>query len=483
MKSKNKKYNTFNKNNSKKKFENKKENKHLASPGHLLENYYGPQFYIDRKNKIADLGPKIRTNNKKLKNEIQNQRILSLNKEIELNNILDDEEDIKMKKQDLICAADKGNSESLLKSIYKQLNPSYVEENKKYNRSANLPSTFNNIRKKKLKVNKKINKSKLKLSYYDENNSFILQFFNSPKNRTPVKGSINSYDEDNEFFKFSPKMRNYSNFNDLIKDNDEYKSYTDNLDNVFNSDLNPFFSNEIQNSPQFQTIKTNREEIQNNILKRSLINEGIGTPLKNPPKTLVRPKTSSIKSKETIYNLEFNLNTKRSTNSSNSDKVKFNTINSINNFPIKLSSKIGNATYDRMNKILHNKINKKRTNSYKNIKNPLLLIKTMKNKRELNKKFITINAFLDYQKQKEINKKDFQIKHTNWYSFLIHNQLSGKYYSSSNNSHVKNRRDAKNKLFRENLANLLEEGNKYYERGIKRLNSLDTINTINSYFI
>ena len=471
---KRKKYNAFNKDFSKKKIEEKKEDKILASPGHLLENYYGTQLYKNRKNNIADLGPKLKSKNKKLKKEIENQRILSLSKERKLNDILDDKDEIEMKKEDLICAADKGNSESLLRSIYKQLNPSYMEENKKYNKSIKFSSILSNVKNKKLKINKKINKSKLKLSYYDENNSFISQFFSRTKNKTSIKESINSYEEEYRTIKFSPKMKSCSNFNDLIKENDENKSNIDNLDNCLNSNKN-------KKDVCFQTIKTCKKEIQNdNIITKSLVNEGIGTPLNNTPKLkLSRPKTSSINSKETIHNLKLNLNTKRSSNSANSDKITL-----MKNFPIKLSSKVGNPSYDKINKILHNRMDKKKSNSYKNIlKNHLLLIKPLNSKKKLNKKFFTINAFLDYQKQKDINKKAFQIKHTNWYSFLIHNQLSGKYYSSSYNSNVKNRREAKNKLIKANLENLIEEGNKFYERELKKLDSLDTINTINSYFI
>ena len=447
-------------------------------------------------NKMPILKAKVKTNPNRLKRAIKKQRMKSSNKENKLLNIKMTDP-LSLKKQDLIISAERGNPVPLMKSIYKQEYPDAVEIKENVKKYFNTMKPFGNddgttdytkndrwrlsrelIRMKKgqndeddIEENKdentneyhygKTKKRKLILSYYNTNDP-KLQIFKNLDEKKIKNISYEFKDDDNidSKYKFNIEIRN--------EDKEEEK----------NLSLN---------------IKKERKKDNNN-LKR-----------KQRPKTgFKRAKDINILNKEKI---KISLLSKRphSSNIRRTNKLSENKIFDIedynelykdylpsNRFPVKTSSKVNNTSYNKINNMIKERQKRKIMNDYfitqtdyptHNLafevfgEKESLNISKMKNKRKhkirpktangirpktkmtinnnnQNKEdkeeqkcsFIVYNNFINITPNLNLSGKN-NIKSKGYFGPMnCFNKLAGKYYSSSNNVHVKNKRIKKKQI-------------------------------------
>ena len=423
-------------------------------------------------NKMPILKPKIKTNPKRLKSEIKKQKYEADMKEQILYDLIK-KDDLNLRKQDLIISAERGNPVPLMKYIFKQNYPEAQEIKEHIKKYFNTMKPYGNDdgkvdytqndrwklsnqlikyrqmeykigkEKKKKELEKKKIKRKLILNYYD-NNDPDLNIFNR----------LNIDNEDN--------IDNFHNNNNNNKQNYSFES-----------------KNHFANSYDYELeIKSKAKTIENDKMKR--------------------PKTGYKRAKElNILNKEQNL-VKNRPHSSNMKRNKLDDryffdikdYNELyrdylpsNRFPLKTSSKINNSSYNKINELikerfynkklnpnyfmtepelkLNMKIENKKYNSYNNSKSLYLnayygnknnskLDKSTKTRPcsgiGLRKKQYTVvdfNKYIDTNLDFKMNKVTENVYFTPMNCF---NKLAGKYYSSSNNVHIKNKRNKRNKI-------------------------------------
>ena len=473
-----------------------------------LQNYY--EEIIKKRQFSPALGPRMKLNNNKLKQEIKSQRILTFRKEKKLNLISNENENDEdnIKNEDLIIAAKRKNADILMKTFYEKELELINEERKK---SKNIDR--NKFRKEMIKIrknnnhnnNKKDNEKKrgLILSFYNENNPYIKIFENAAKN----------LNEKNEK-KIKNKNKIEITEDDIIKPTLKKNFFLSK--NIFNEERNKFNnkndydyneSNNINENSRksIQLIKNFFNNIENSKNDKiySLKHSKSSTKLKFKNKKKYGFYNSIKKLKENILEKENIIN-------------DFDTISYIQSLPKRSSSKVGNPVYDKINKILKYKFNKKRTKlKNKNNKNkPIKLSsKTVNNNFEFfeeenkddkdnNKrlsKFLLENLekngnnnilsngytknvnyyfFGDDYKYENIKNKikiydDENIlknisKQFYLYPLKIHNKIGNNFYSCSNNYIVSNKRRNKNRIlsnysnnisFNEFISEILSEEN------------------------
>ena len=449
--------------------------------------------------KMKILKVKIKSFPSKLRNEIKTQRNIALQKEIKLKK-LSNIEQFNFGKDNLIIAGERKNPIPLLKSIFRQKypykdimkenikmyyktmkpvgtadNPVDYTKNERWRLSeliAEMREGKNNVKNNKNRSNYNIfndyhfKRKNLILKTYNKNDPYIKMFENMIRknnmNINSFKGEENN-DLVNKIF-YNPILQNLD---------DNYSiSYNTNLiedRNEINKKLNIKSDYEIE------------KNIITNVKNKNIVNirpktcyKSVGSYIN---KTLItRPLTSLFKRYNILYP-NFNNHEKRnSLKEDYLDPYSNLEYTANNSFPLKTLSSIGNASYDKINqrlqerqfgspkskndyfitstgqiknnlkikkfkeeKIILEKYNKDKNNIlFKNDKN---LSESFKKKRT-NKK-IKINYYnFDNIKDNFIKKK----KSENLYSLKYFKNMAGKYYSSSNNVNVKNKRNNKKKL-------------------------------------
>ena len=449
--------------------------------------------------KMKILKAKIKSFPSKLRNEIKTQRNIALQKEIKLKK-LSNIEQFNFGKDNLIIAGERKNPIPLLKSIFRQKypykdimkenikmyyktmkpvgtadNPVDYTKNERWRLSeliAEMREGKNNVKNNKNRSNYNIfndyhfKRKNLILKTYNKNDPYIKMFENMIRknnmNINSFKGEENN-DLVNKIF-YNPILQNLD---------DNYSiSYNTNLiedRNEINKKLNIKSDYEIE------------KNIITNVKNKNIVNirpktcyKSVGSYIN---KTLItRPLTSLFKRYNILYP-NFNNHEKRnSLKEDYLDPYSNLEYTANNSFPLKTLSSIGNASYDKINqrlqerqfgspkskndyfitstgqiknnlkikkfkeeKIILEKYNKDKNNIlFKNDKN---LSESFKKKRT-NKK-IKINYYnFDNIKDNFIKKK----KSENLYSLKYFKNMAGKYYSSSNNVNVKNKRNNKKKL-------------------------------------
>ena len=412
--------------------------------------------------KMKILKAKVKSNPAHLKQEIKLQRKISNIKEKRLDDIINSNKYF-FDKEDLIIAADRKNPVPLLRSIFRTNYPDkeVMKENIKnyYNTMKPLGNSdqpvdytknerwgfiekFNEMRnggKKDYNNVRNIGKNKnLILKYYKENDPYILMFEKMVKNKKAKIKDLVYFQEEND----SDKRKHFNPILNVIED------------------ISPFLNEKDNKIINIENIReeTNKKNIE------------------NKPDINIRPKTGFKSVASHIdSNFYFYLNSTRDIKRPQTSNVK--EINFIENnyyvpysnleyksksFPIKTSSNVGNVSYDKMNQMLQERHlglskvkkdyfmtstgqikNKEKQMKYKEEK--IILPKSKKNK-----KIIDIGEISDLGVNKGQESGITPRDKKNWTEEYFQN-FRRKYYSSSNNTHIKNKR--------KNKAELL---NKYY---------------------
>ena len=447
--------------------------------------------------KMKILKAKVKSNPKKLSHEIKVQRKISLKKEKKLNKILNLKQ-FNFGKDNLIIAADRKNPIPLLKSIFKQEYPNkeIMKENTKmyfntmkplgesdgpidYSKNerwklseliAEMRDGKNNLKNINLINYNSFNnknyrkKNNLVLSYYNKNDPYIKMFENIIK-----KGNIdnnktlkeNENDEINDKPFFNPILQNFNNNFTISFSNkniEEKKINNENIENKINIQEN---------------IKIEKYKKDINIRPKTCFK--LVGPNKN--KTLIkRPLTSFFKK----YNILFTNVSQEKRNSLPQNYIDPNSdfdYVSSNSFPLKTLSSVGNVSYDKINQKIQEKqfgLSKlkndyfltstgqiKKKPSFKKYKEENIILdkinniknfglfdnskwnNNFNNKIKLNKKN-KIN-FYNFDNIKDSFNKENK-KDENFYTLNYFKNMGGKFYSSSNNVNVKNKRNKKIKL-------------------------------------
>ena len=434
--------------------------------------------------KMPILKAKIKTNPKRLKTEIKKQKNELDEKEKILYDLIK-KDDLNLRKQDLIISAERRNPVPLLKYIFKQNYPEaqeikehikkYFKTMKPYGNDDGKVDYTQNDRwklsnelikyrkmeyklekeKKKKELEKKKRKRKLILNYYD-NNDPDLDIFNK----------LNIDNEDNANNLYTNK-KNYS-----------FES-KNNFTNSFDFELE---------------LKNKAKTIENDKMQR--------------------PRTGYKRAKDlNILNNEKNIvknrphSSKMRRNNNLDDRYYFDIrdFNELykdylpsNRFPVKTSSKINNTSYNKINELikerffnkklnanyfitepdlkLNLKIENDKYNSYNNSKSLYLnAYNGNKNKSTLDKStkmrpctaiglrkkqytVIDFNKYIDTNLDLKVNKFNEHVYFTPMNCF---NKLAGKYYSSSNNVNIKNKRN-KRKQILDDYPKKIQKNKKIY---------------------
>ena len=439
-------------------------------PNQSLQNYYSE--IIKKRLEEPGLGPRLKLNNNHLKKEIKSQRIIVFNKEKKLNKLSSkNESEENIKKEDLIISVKRKNADILAENFY-------GEELEKIKNKKKLKNKYNRnkFRKKIMKLKKnKSQKNGLVLSVYEENNPYLKIFKDAEKNlseqnKNKKKNKIDTTGEEiikptlkRNLFSASnlPLNDNIININDKsnkIDDNNNQKSY--------------------RNENNRKIIYINDKKTQINFSDSNTI--FIEDPNNRLLHTLKRPMSS--------LNLKYSIPQIKLFNSLNNNILRNNNINTISyirSFPMKKSSKVGNVSYDKINKILKYKLYKKNL-KLKSKKNYMNLdsydidnnnafsedkIENIKQKFDNNNYRVFSNGYFgninyyffgdDYKYENIKNKikiyDDENIlknirRQVYKYPLTIHNKNRNNFYSCSNNCIVNNKRKNKNK-FLNNYSN------------------------------
>ena len=415
-------------------------------------------------NKLKILKAKVKSNTSNLKHEIKEQRKIAFNKERKLKEIINSNK-IVFDKEDLIIAADRKNPKPLLKSIFRINHPDkeVMKENIKMYFNTMKPmgnwddsvdytkndrwgfcEKFSEMREgiKKEYNNKGIENNKnFILKYYNENDPYIKMFERMVKNRISFIKDLNRFRDKRE----SDTKNDYNPI--LSKVQDEFPFIkTKEFLNKNKEDIKP-------------KIEINDEDNKNNInldKRPKTVYKSVGSHINtnfktycNNYKNIKRPQTSNVKEIKMIDNnyyvpdasLEYQSRTA---------------------FPIKTSSNVGNVSYDKINQLLH-----ERQFGLSKIKKDYFMTSTGLIKKEEKKNKYGEEKFISpsYKKNNKIydlvDKTDLRLDCCSekgntprdkiiWTEEYFKN-FRNKYYSSSNNVHIKNKR--KNKI---------ELLNKYY---------------------
>ena len=441
--------------------------------------------------KMPILKAKILSKTDKLQKEIKNQNIKSSIKEQQLYDMLL-EDNLILKKEDLIIAADRKNPTPLLKSIFKQDNPNSIEikehaklyfntmkpygnddgnvdytQNDRWRLSKEIPKLrkqYYNFKygknKKKEECSTKTNK--LIFSYYDEND--------------PQIQILNNLKED------SKKLINNK---DIISINEKQIETTNNKN-----------EKETQNSIKSENDSEKSDSIKPKLKKRPLTGINKNSVNQNlniiKSKTFSRPKSSKLPRPHN----DINSSNLQKNNSSLQFSELFKDYMPSNRFPIKTNSNVANVSYGKINQMLHERklINHTpqdyfmtQTGMYYNLdslngtesstkrnkkrgfkvrpKTADILGRSKINmkkkwdyngqiKRKNNVNYFCFNDYIDteFSSRSKVCNKDEKIHHGPMNCF---NKMAGKYYSNSNNVNISNKKN-KRKEIMENL-----KGNKF----------------------
>ena len=326
-------------------------------------------------NKMPILKAKLKIYPEKLKTEINKHNKNIIKKERLLNELLSSE-DIYISKQDLVIAAQRKNTTPLLKSIFKQNYPGeeviienpklYLKTMKPYGNSNGKVDYFQNDRWKltneiiKMRNNNKKQKNKnnnysykqkhnkLFLSYYDNNDPYIVLF------NKKVEKNLNKNQQ--IFNKDINLIQNKENVNNIQSKNDiKIDVKNDTLDNK-EFDSNKSLSDEIQLFLKSKLSNENSEKYDNSLKKEEII--------KNIEKKYINEKENENRStinnqNNTKYKNEKNRNLKLYSSTLNNlgakDENLYNDYSSSNRFPLKTSSNVGNTSYNKINRMIQEK--------------------------------------------------------------------------------------------------------------------------------
>ena len=422
------------------------------------------------------LKAKVKSNPKKLNNEIRTQRRISSKKEKKLNRMLNVEQ-FNFGKDNLIIAGKRRNPIPLLKSIFKQTYPNkeVMKENiKMYFNTMKPIGEFDgpvdytkNERWRLSEFIGELRQGKNNLKN-DRNWANYISFSN--KNNIKTKNLIlNYYNENDPYIKMFEKMVKNNTSKNNIENNKKQKCFNPILQNINNNFSKTYNKKFIENNLE--------ENIKNNELNK--INDN------NRPKTSVnkmnkitstkRPLTSLFKKYNILYS---NLNEEKR-NSLQENIIDPNSnfeYTSSNCFPLKTLSNVGNVSYDKINQMLQ-----ERQFGFVKLKYDYFItstgqIKKVSNNKKYNEEKIILDkkqnlrnlAFSENNKwddafNKAKNNKKNKINYYNFsnikdnlkqnkkadnllYTLKYFKNLGGKFYSSSNSVNVKNKRKNKIKL-------------------------------------
>ena len=490
---------------------NKRINVICKLPNESLNNY---NENINEKRRVApEIGPRLKLKNKNLQNEIKVQRVLAFNKEIKLNVLLSnelDKENLNFNNEDLIIASKRKNADILIKSFSYNLN----KNKKKYLKTFKSYENFEYLKKNKILFRKENTKKKkgLILSFYDEKSPDIKIFDNITHKMIEIDKNRNTDKEDDEVIKPTLKKNFFSKLN---------------LFNLSNLDIN---NNKEKNS-KYELIEgksyindNNRKQIQisNNFFinrEAQIYEEELK---KKKIYKLRRPMSSSNIKSNTHKKFGF---TKINLNENEKNLPgELKTIYFLSSFPTKITSKVGNIIYDKINKMLKyksknklklkkNKNNHRKNNKLESKENdinkynysdmeskenkiiPKYYFRNIKEKTK-NKAFTSIknkstyyNIFEDdlVNLKNKINIYDFKLKLKNlkkkiFSPLTIHNQKGNNLYSSSLNYIINNKRKKKNKMLSDysdnpSLNEILSEI--FFEEKFTQISELEEIKANN----
>ena len=448
--------------------------------------------------KMKILKAKVKSNSDKLNHEIKSQRKISAKKEKKLNRLLNIEQ-FNFGKDNLIIAADRKNPIPLLQSIFKQTYPfkEVIKENiKNYfntmkplgedngkvdytkNERWKLSEFLVEMRENKhdLNLNNDKNLTNNKNSNYVKRNNLILSYYN--KNDPYIK-----------MFEKMAKTKNIKNNiiiengNSEINNTKYYNPILENLNNNTFTSFNKKYFDDKNNIKEKLEIKDEKEENNKNIELNKYKNNNNTRPKTcyksvgptNHEKIIKRPMTSKINEYNIFYTNFNEGQDKKRRNSFTENYLEQNSnleYISSNCFPLKTISNVGNVSYDKINQMLQerkfkndyfltsigkirNNLNNK--NKYKEEKIIIDKNNNCKNNAspENNKWNENINN-TKFNKKNKINFYNFdnirnnlvkyRKKGDNFYTMKYFKNMGGKFYSSSNNVNVKNKRNNKRKL-------------------------------------
>lgn len=458
--------------------------------------------------KMKILKAKIKSYPNKLNNEIKTQRKISSKKEKKLNEIINMEQ-FNFGKDNLIIAADRKNPIPLLKNIFRQTYPykEIMKENVKMYFNTMKPlgeieGPVDYTKNERWRLSEQITEmregkrnSKFK---YDKNltnnQSFFIKNNRNKKQNNLILSYYNKKDPYIQMFEKMIKNQNNNNsgnsFKEILKNKIHYNPILHSLNNNISFSINKkIIEEKKENDKQSKTKKNLEEEnikknedIKNNIkiinnmkIRPKTGNKLVGSNSNNP--FIKRPLTSIFKQYNILYT-----NSNLSQEKRNSFPENYMTKNSnveyisSNCFPLKTVSNVGNASYDKINQMIQERQllkndfyltsrgqtkNSSKTRKYKeekivferannnNRKKPLLgdnkwndnFIKYKNNKNNrINKiKYYNFNNVINnLSKKNRIEENGYTIKYFK--------NMGGKFYSSSNNVNVKNKRNNKIKL-------------------------------------
>ena len=430
-------------------------------PNESMNNFY--EKIIQKRKEAPELGPRLKMKNKHLQNGIKTQRVLSFNKEIQLNILLSNEmENKNFSNEDLIIAAKRKNADILIRPYL---------ENDYISKKFKTMNSFNKTEYRKNMFRKGNNKNKkgLILSVYDENNPYI-QKFNEYIYSLSEQNNKKTEKEEDEIIKPTLKRNIFSAHNLNLKNLD-----INNENEKNNREHSSVRNKSSRNENKIKSIPIFNDFFKNGISKNDKNFMTVFNESKNK-KILERPMSSS--NLETKIYQKFGLVTLHFNENSMPPPKQLNYIPS---FPKKMSSKVGNIIFDKINKMIKSKADRKifLTNSPhyltidKNItsnkKVNKLLSKNINNDYEnseesKNNKLTPTHKYEDLKNKLNKNKIVFDDldNKTNYYFFAddynvsknlknelckypltIHNKLGNLYYSCSNNQIINNKRKKK----------------------------------------
>ena len=414
--------------------------------------------------KMPVLKAKIKTNARRLKTEIRKEKTLSNMKEQILYDLIK-KDDLILRKQDLIISAKRRNPVPLMKYIYKQEYPNAVEikENiRKYFKTmkpyGNDDGKVDYTKNDRWRLNKELIKFR-KMEYnLNKNNKGKKIFLENDKNKLV----LNYYDINDPDLQIFNKLNLESIDNDNNKKNHsfEYKNHFGNL-----------YDNEAEEKIRAKTIENEKQR------PKSSYKSSKGYNILNSEnnKYKNRPHSSNINRNKYLEDRYF------------FDIKDYNELYKdylpSNRFPVKTSSKINNSSYNKINELIKERFYKKKVNDNYFITEPDIKVETKvknrkynninenknlyldsyygnRNKNKINKGTRTRpNTAIGLRKQKcnvlDFNKYidiklDLKMNKINDEVYLspmnFFNKLAGKYYSSSNNVHIKNKRNKRKEI-------------------------------------
>ena len=439
--------------------------------------------------KMPILKAKVKTNSNNLKKIINKQRAKSSKKEKKLNNILK-KDSLNLKKQDLIISAERRNPVPLMKSIYKQKNPDAAEIKENIRKYFNTMKPFGNddgktdyTKNDRWRLNREL--IKLRKGHYIEENK---NNYYGGKSKKLILSYYNINDPEVQIFRNLTK-----NNEDIMNYSYEIKNEYENIDNFNLEEKNK--SKSIEKKEEAEEKKNNKDIKALNIKEEEKIENIRSLKIKS------RPRTGFKQSKEINILKNEKLKKSISSNRPHSSNLRRNNLqteinyfdledyNEIyknyipsNRFPVKKGSQVKNPSYNKINEMLKERKLQKKKSSYifmtqsgkiketflnNNInnldKNKKIRPRTadgIRSKTELNMNYkisqlentknhsdynyICYNKFI--KTVPDLNIEDNRQFRGFFSPINCFNKLAGKYYSSSINVHVKNKRQKRKEI-------------------------------------